>query len=237
MPRCARIVLPDYPHHIVHRGHNKQAVFLVDADYRCYLNTLIKWRARLGVRIYAFCLMTNHVHLIVDPGSDESRLAELMKNTAAQQTRYFNHRHNRTGTLWESRYRSSPIETDCYLLACSRYIDLNPVRAGMVVKPDQYAWSSYSAKIGQISIPWLDLDPCYLALAPNAQQRSQAYKDFVESEVPKGEWELIRNALHRGQLTGTRPFVERVGKQTGRDFELRGRGRPRKTAKPRAATN
>lgn len=137
MSRTGRIVLPDYPHHVVHRGHNKQDVFRRQQDYERYLAALQEFRRRYGVKLYAYCLMTNHVHLLLEPSSPTG-LAQLMKRVAGRYTRYYNRSAGRTGTLWEGRYRSSLVERESYLLACCRYIELNPVRAGLVAKPDLY---------------------------------------------------------------------------------------------------
>ena len=142
MPRMARLVLPNYPHHVVQRGHNKQVVFADASDFEHYLTNLRELKRSLAVKVYAFCLMTNHVHLLLDPGDDPMALAKLMKVLAARTTRYRNRLEGRTGTLWESRYRSSIVQNDTYLLACTRYIELNPIRAKMVAHPASQPWSS-----------------------------------------------------------------------------------------------
>lgn len=145
MARTARVALAQCPHHIVQRGHNRRVVFVTDADRQSYLDTLAEFRHELGLKVYAYCLMTNHVHLIVDPGEDAGNLSLLMKRLAGRHTRRINRLEHRTGTSWEGRFKCSPIETDRYLLACGRYVDLNPVRAKMVTKPEEYYWSSYRA--------------------------------------------------------------------------------------------
>ena len=124
MPRTARIVVMGYPHHIIQRGHNRQVVFASDEDYQYYLDNLCEWKEKLGCKVYAYCLMTNHVHLIVDPGEDGGNLARLMKRVAGRQTRYLNKLQKRTGSLWEGRFKSSTISADEYLLACSRYVEV-----------------------------------------------------------------------------------------------------------------
>ncbi len=164
MPRNGRVVLQNYPHHIVQRGHNRQVVFAGEDDFRYYLDTLIKWKTEYGVKVYGYCLMTNHVHLVLEPPDEIAVLGRLMKRLAGRQTRYVNRLEGRRGTLWESRYKSSPIQTDEYLLACCRYVDLNPVRARMVVSPQDYHWSSYRMKVGLDASSWIDEDPCYLSL-------------------------------------------------------------------------
>ena len=142
------------------RGHNRRVVFASDEDYQYYLNNLCEWKEKLGCKVYAYCLMTNHVHLIVDPGEDGGNLARLMKRVAGRQTRYLNKLEKRTGSLWEGRFKSSTISADEYLLACSRYVELNPVRAGIVADPKDYRWSSYGSKTGNKKEAWLDFDPC-----------------------------------------------------------------------------
>ena len=150
MPRQARFVLPHFPHHIIQRGHNRQAVFNRDDDYGYYLDTLKEWKARLGCKVYAYCLMTNHVHLVIDPGANPEHLGLLMKRLAGRQTRYVNVMEKRSGSLWEGRYKSSLVQADAYLQACCRYVELNPVRAGLVDDPAKYRWSSCAAKVGRI---------------------------------------------------------------------------------------
>ena len=124
-------------------------------------------------------------------------LGQLMKRLAGRQTRYHNVLEGRSGTLWESRYKSSPVDTDEYLLACSRYIELNPVRAHRVSAPEQYRWSSCRYRLGQAPCEWLDHDPCYLALGVNEAQRQERYRRFLHAAIPEGEWNLIRESVQR----------------------------------------
>ncbi|TLX54284.1 transposase [Stutzerimonas nosocomialis] len=228
MPRMGRLVIPNYPHHVVQRGHNRQVVFAADEDYQRYLADLRELKEAFGVKVYAYCLMTNHVHLLLAPGEAIAGLGQLMKALAARATRYRNRLEGRSGTLWESRYKSSVVQTDTYLLACSRYIELNPVRARMVADPSEYRWSSFNSRItvGQ-STGWLDTDPCYLAIASTAQQRSERYQAFVRGAVSQAELSLIREGLQRGQLTGDSRFVDEVERIAGLRIERRGQGRPR----------
>jgi len=158
MPRASRVVVPYTPHHIIQRGHNRQGIFAHADDYFYYLSNLQEWKEQVGCKLYAYCLMTNHVHLIVDRGEKVEGLGWLMKRVAGRQTRYINELENRRGTLWEGRFKSSPIQADAYLLACCRYVELNPVRAGMVREPQEYRWSSYQAKVGLADTKGVDLD-------------------------------------------------------------------------------
>ena len=228
MPRTARIVITGYPHHIIQRGHNRQVVFAADEDYLYYLDNLREWKEKLGCKVFAYCLMTNHVHLVIDPGEDDRSLAQLIKRVAGRQTRYVNKMEKRTGSLWEGRYKSSPISTNEYLPACCRYVELNPVRAGIVGLPEEYRWSSYGVKIGRRKEEWLDFDPFYLGLGRSAKQRAEKYQEWVEGTIPEGEWELIRQSLQRGQLTGGKRFVDEIEKKIDRRVEFRGQGRPKK---------
>jgi putative transposase len=231
MPRTSRVVLADHPHHIIQRGHNRQVVFVSDRDYVYYLENLKEWKNTLGCKIYAYCLMTNHIHLIVDPGNKIENLSLLMKRVSGRQTRYTNKQEKRSGTLWEGRYKSSPINKDEYLLACCRYVELNPVRAGMVDEPEKYMWSSYRYKAGIENLHWLDLDQCYMDLGLTKKEREERYREWVKDSMPEGECELIRKAVQRGQLTGSHRFVEYVAEKIGRLIKFQGQGRPKQRIK------
>ncbi|MDB6145130.1 MAG: transposase [Pseudomonas sp.] len=199
MPRTARIVLPDHPHHVVQRGHNRQVVFTGEDDFVRYLTDMRELKETFGVKVFAYCLMTNHVHLLLSPDTP-SGLGQLMKALAGRMTRYRNKLDGRSGTLWESRYKSSVVQADRYLLACSRYIELNPVRAGMVEHPQDYLWSSFGLRFADDT--WLDTDPCFDALGSTLSVRRQRYRAFVEQGVPDRELKLIRRSVHRSESTG-----------------------------------
>ncbi len=228
MPRTARVIVPYTPHHIIQRGHNRNAVFAHAADCHFYLDSLRELKVEFDVDVFAYCLMTNHVHLILQVGDDVSAIGQLMKRLSARQTRYVNKIEGRTGTLWESRFRSSPIETDRYLLACCRYVELNPVRAGLVSAPEHYDWSSYRRKVGLSKQAWIDLDPPYLGLGVRENQRIFRYREFISQGTARSEQALIRAAIQRGQLTGGARFVDEVERKLQRRVEPRGPGRPRK---------
>lgn len=231
MPRQARLLLPNCPHHIIQRGHNRQVVFAADDDYCYYLETLKHWKAELGCKVYAYCLMTNHVHLVLDPGEHPEHISLLMKRLAGRQSRYVNRLEGRSGTLWEGRYKSSPIQADQYLLACCRYVELNPLRAGMVDDPAAYRWSSCPAKVGEVEVNWLDFDPFYLNMGETITERAARYKEWLRQSIPEGEWQLIREATQRGQLAGSGKFIDEISGKLGRRLSSRGPGRPRKEKK------
>jgi putative transposase len=225
MPRTARVVLPAYPHHVVQRGHNLQVCFADSADYARYLATLAEFKEKLDVKVYAWCLMTNHVHLLLEPRNATS-LGLLMKRLAGRQTQYHNRLEQRRGTLWEGRYKSSLVQNESYLLACCRYIELNPVRACIVAAPEDYPWSSCRARLGYASSTILDLHPCYQDLAAEEATRRERYGRFLRSAIPDGEWALIRTAVQRGQLTGDEVFRDQVAATLHRRIENRAPGRP-----------
>ncbi|MCK4704282.1 MAG: transposase [Gammaproteobacteria bacterium] len=227
MPRKARILVANYPHHIVQRGHNRNVVFVSDEDYLFYLDNLKEWKVKLGVQLYAWCLMTNHIHLIVEPGDDASSVSELMKRIAGRQTAFVNKQENRTGSLWEGRFKASPIQRDNYLLACCRYVEMNPVRANMVSGPRQYKWSSYRERLGLSASNMLDFDSSYLNLAEDEETRVERYTRYLKQGASDKELALLRSACSRNQLTGNERFVDEIELRIGYRIAHRGRGNPR----------
>ncbi|MEO1246580.1 MAG: transposase [Pseudomonadota bacterium] len=216
------------PLHIVQRGHNRKPVFFEREDYVYYLANLAESKAKLDVRLLAYCLMTNHVHLIVSPDGDVANISELMRIVAARQTRFVNKRQERTGSLWEGRFKASLIDSDRYLLAGLRYVDLNPVRAAMVTAPEDYDWSSFRGHAALVNDPVLDTCETYQALGANAAERAQAYRRLTADAISEDELSLIRSAVQRNQLTGGARFQRTVEQRTGHRISLRGQGRPPK---------
>lgn len=227
MPRMARVVLPNYPHHVVQRGHNRQIVFAEPSDFKRYLDDLRELKTLFDVKVYAFCLMTNHVHLLLASGDYVAGLGQLMKGLAGRMTRYRNKLEGRSGTLWESRYKSSLVQSDTYLLACSRYIELNPVRAQIVQHAQDYPWSSLHLRLNETAEnQWLDEDLCFNELGKTHSERLARYASFMEQTIPSPELQLIRDALQRGQLTGNPRFTDEIERITGLRISHRARGRP-----------
>ena len=219
MPRMGRVVLPNYPHHVVQRGHNRQVVFAEETDFRRYLDDVRELKTIFDIRVHAYCLMTNHVHLLRSPGEAITGLGQMMKALAARATRYRNQLEGRSGTLWECRYKSSPVQTGRYPLACTRYIEINPVHAATVSEADGYMWSSFRQRMGIDADNWIDYHPCYLGLGETTSERRQRYPQFVYDGTPDKEICLIRQALQRGQLTGNNRFIDEVEKIMGRRVE------------------
>ena len=228
MPRFHRLFLTGYPLHVVQRGHDRKPVFDGDADYRYYLDNLREQKGLLDIKIYAFCLMTNHVHIVLQPDSEPGSVSKLMRVLAARQTRRINKARKRSGTLWEGRFKASLIDTDSYLLACCRYVDLNPIRARLVDAPECYQWSSFRSRTGLQPISWLDFDTAYQSLGNSPKSRASRYSRFVAEGIGESEMDLIRQAVRRNQLTGSKHFVDAIVEKTHRRISTRGQGRPAK---------
>lgn len=226
MPRRARIHLDGVPLHIVQRGHNREPCFFSEDDYLSYLHWLGEALAETECRLHAYVLMTNHVHLLVTPKRAE-QLPRLIISLGRRYVQYINRTYRRTGTLWDSRYKSSLIHAETYLLSCQRYIELNPVRAAMVEDPAHYRWSSYRAHaLGQ---PDSRLTPhqLYLALGSTGQVRQLAYCALFRSQLDTEAIDDIRLALNQSQPLGNERFYATIEKATGTRREVRARGRPR----------
>ncbi len=227
MARLPRLTIPAYPHHIIQRGNNRQAIFFTDDDYCSFLGYLRQAKLKCSCRIYAYVLMTNHVHLLVEPSQAED-LGRFMQSVGRRYVRYINETYQRTGTLWEGRFKSAVVSRDEYLMACSRYIELNPVRAGLVRHPREYRWSSYGYRaLGRVN-GLLDEDLWYAGLGRSAGERQRVYQEWIESGIKEGEWEQIREATQRGRVVGKVAFQEEIGTLIGRKVAGETRGRPRK---------
>lgn len=235
MPRYRRLFVPNFPLHIVQRGHDRKPVFDEDGDYAYYLSNLAEAKSELGIRLTAYCLMTNHVHLILIPGEDTGNISRLMRVLAGKHTRRINKLDHRTGTLWEGRFKASLIDTQQYLLACCRYVDLNPVRAGMVASPADYKWSGYRGRTGNATDTLLDGHPVFDALSDEPKKRGPAYREYVAQAVSDDEVSLIRQALDRNQLTGNDRFRAEIEARVGQRISSLPPGRPKKQRHQKAS--
>ena len=208
------------------RGHDRKPVFARPKDYRYYLENLSDVADDLAVSVLGYCLMTNHVHLILLPRHQAGSISKLMRVLAARQTRYVNKLENRSGTLWEGRFKSSLIDSDNYLLACCRYVDLNPVRAAVVSAPDQYQWSGYRGRAGLAPDAVLSHHSVFEVLGASESHRAIAYRRFVERGPGDDELSLIRQAVQRNQLTGGAKFKAEIEHRERRRISTKPRGRP-----------
>ena len=198
MPRQPRVVIEGHPFHVIQRGHNRDACFLDDHDRRFYLLELHRRADECALGVHAYVLMTNHVHLLVTPGRSES-LSEGVGWLAQIYAQYFNAKYHRLGSPWHGRFGSKLIRTESHLLACHRYIELNPVRAGMVNHPAEWPWSSYAANaMGRVE-PLLTPHPVLEELAPTPELRRTAYCDLFDEELSEETLEALRPRTRRGR--------------------------------------
>lgn len=226
MPRRARLYIPGLPYHVVQRGNNREACFVEPENYQFYLQLWEELSVRYGLAVHAYCLMTNHVHFLVTPERDES-VSNTMKVAGSRYAQYMNKKYRRTGTLWEGRHRSSLVQTERYLLTCMRYIELNPVRAQMVKRPEEYRWSSYGINAwGDRS--WLTPHAEYQRLGRTTPERGQAYRELFKTQLSEEDLHLVRKAAHYCQPVGDDRFRQQIETRYGVELGQMARGRPRK---------
>lgn len=233
MPRRPRLTLPNVPLHLIQRGNNRQACFVTDEDYRSYLDWLSEYAGQAGCRIHAYVLMTNHVHLLVS-AERTGASGEMMKALGQRYVQYFNRTYRRSGTLWEGRYRSCLTQAETYLLACQRYIELNPVRAGMVEHPGSYRWSSYRANAQGESDPLISDHEVYRALGHDASSRQAAYRELFRYELEPGLVDQIRHATNGNYALGSQLFGEQIAHALKQRVLPGKAGRPRKIPAPKS---
>jgi putative transposase len=226
MARLPRLTVPGYPHHIIQRGNNRQAIFSSNSDYEALLEMLDEHSRQSKVAIHAYVLMSNHFHLLATPEASEA-IPQLMQAVGRRYVRRFNQRHARTGTLWEGRYRSTLIQTERYLLACMAYIDLNPVRAGLVADPGDYPWSSYSHYVGRRPDKLVSPHPLYWELGNTPFSREAAYADLVHAGITAEQQRALTDSALRGWALGEPDYVADLQKRTQRRVSKGRAGRPR----------
>lgn len=231
MPRRPRLTLPNVPLHLIQRGNNRQACFVAAEDYRGYLDWLGEYSGKTGCRIHAYVLMTNHVHLLVS-AERAGAPGEMMKALGQRYVQYFNKTYRRSGTLWEGRYRSCPTQTETYLLACQRYIELNPLRAAMVEHPADYRWSSYRANAQGEANPLICPHEVYQALGSDPSSRQNAYRELFRYELEPGMVDHIRQATNGNYALGSALFGEQIAAALSQRALPGKAGRPRKMPEP-----
>jgi putative transposase len=225
MPRRPRLHVPGLPLHVVQRGHNRDACFFCEEDYLAYRQWLGEALVKTGCQLHAYVLMTNHVHLLLTP-PDAQAVSQLVISLGRRSVQYVNRTYRRTGTLWDSRYKSSLVHAEDYLLLCQRYIELNPVRAGMVATPSAYPWSSHRHYAAGEANALLSAHPTFLALSPHADRRRELYAALVASGIDASELETVRVHLRQGRPLGSAQFQRQVEALLGRRTQVRPRGRP-----------
>ncbi|MEE9303344.1 MAG: transposase [Thiotrichaceae bacterium] len=229
MPRRARLAIAGIPWHIIQRGNNRSACFYTDEDYRRYLETLAEQAEKFGCAVHAYCLMTNHVHLLLTPDEQDST-ALMMKHLGQRYVQYINRTYRRTGTLWEGRFRSCLAQSDTYVLRCYQYIELNPVRAGMVSNPADYRWSSYRANSGGSVDLLLTPQLEYLRLGDTAAVRQSFYRHLFDAHLDPSDVRDIRQATNGNYVLGNERFKEEIEAILERRVSRGKAGRPSKVA-------
>ena len=209
MPRRARFCPAGLPVHLIQRGNNRQAIFTCDDDLAAYAHWLAKGAERFGVSVHGWVFMTNHVHLLATPSHDES-LSRLMQFLGRLYVRHFNYTYTRSGTLFEGRFKTCVVQEDKYMLTCLRYIELNPVRAGMVGDPGDYRWSSYRAHAFGIRASLWSAHKLYMGLASNEKQRQQAWRELTRESLDIVAVAKVRHCANTGLVLGTETFREQV---------------------------
>jgi putative transposase len=228
MARLPRIVVPGQALHIIQRGNNRQPCFFADDDYRFYLDCLKDAAKRHGAQVHAYVLMTNHVHLLLTPEAEPTP-SMLLQSVGRRYVRYVNHVYRRSGTLWEGRYKSTLIDSDRYLLICSRYIELNPVRAGMATHPGDYRWSSFRSNAAGAEEPIMTPHPLYLALGDSPTARAMAYGALFDRCLDLHDIRTIREATEAGAVLGNDRFKEQVATVLNRRVVRQPHGGDRKS--------
>lgn len=225
MARLPRLSVEGYPHHVIQRGNDRRAIFVDDADREKYLGALREVATAHQLSVHAYVLMPNHVHLLLTP-SDERAISTAIQALGRRYVRWFNDRHARTGGLFEGRYRSAVVEADRYLMACMRYLELNPVRAALVSAPEMFEWSSYRHHAGLAADSIISDHILYWQLGNTPFDRQQRYRQLFEQAPDVGEIDLIRRSTHGGWALGTRDFAQRLLRNSARRPDRRSAGRP-----------
>ncbi len=229
MARLPRYVIPGQPQHIIQRGNNRQLIFAAEADYQFFRDTLIEAAEKYGLKIHAYVWMTNHIHLLATPSLDSS-ISKVFQSVGRKYVQYFNYTYKRSGTLWEGRYRATVVDGEHYLLSVMRYIELNPVRAGMTQNPANYPWSSFAHNAfgtSGLNFDWLTPHDEYLRLGQEPSERQSAYRDLFKTEIANNELIEIRESAHKGWALGREKFKATIELLCSRQASSKGLGRPK----------
>jgi putative transposase len=229
MARLPRLVLVGHAHHVVIRGNNREPIFIADEDYKFYLEKLKLACEKHLCDVHAYVLMTNHVHLLITPHKEDS-IAKVMQMVGRYYVQYFNYCYRRTGTLWEGRYKSTVIDSDRYALICYRYIELNPVRAGMVEEPADYPWSSYRFNALGIDDAIVTMHVLYASLGQTVEQRRAYYRGLFEHHISAKQIDLIRDATNKSWVLGNDFFKQKIENKLGIRVTPKSKGGDRRSA-------
>ncbi len=226
MARLPRICPAGLPQHIIQRGNNRSVCFADIQDFSAYANWLKEYADKFSVAVHAWVFMTNHVHLLVTPEQDNG-ISQLMQSLGRRYVQYFNHIYRRSGTLWEGRYKSCPVQSRHYLLVCYRYIELNPVRAGMVNDPSEYPWSSYRCNGLGVTSALCKPHVEYRNLGSSREARLSAYRALFAAQIEGEMLRDVRDSVNKGLALGNERFKDDVEQLCGRRVRPAKMGRPR----------
>lgn len=227
MARLPRYFAQGVPQHIILRGNNREPIFANDEDCQFFKETLVDSVKRYCLAVHAYVLMTNHIHLLASPETAES-IPKSLQSLGRRYVQYFNYSYKRTGTLWEGRYRATVVEAETYLFECMRYIELNPVRAGMVIHAKDYPWSSYRANAEGNADPLVTPHVQYRQLGADASEREAYYRVLVDEPMPADQLSAVRDATNKGWALGGGRFQEKIEHLTQRRTTPLPKGRPKK---------
>jgi putative transposase len=230
MARLPRLCIAGHTYHVIQRGNNRQPIFVSDSDRRDMLHLLLEASRLHGVAVHSYVLMDNHLHLLVTPSSDDG-LSAMMQQMGRSYVRHFNQRQGRSGTLFEGRFRSALVQTERYLMACMAYIDLNPVRAGMVNHPHDYVWSSHHHYVGGQADLLVTPHPHLFNLGNTPFARERAYKEFVDAGLSQALHQQVTETLLKNHALGDAPFITQLESKTDRRWQASKAGRPFSTVK------
>ena len=228
MARLPRFSILGQPQHIIQRGNNRDVIFVADEDYQFYLEKLKDACQKFQCELHAYVLMTNHVHLLMTPYLKNS-ISKVMQSLGRYYVQYFNYQYNRTGTLWEGRYKATLLDSEQYLLVCSRYIELNPVRARMVSHAGEYPWSSYHCNARGEDSLLITPHPIYKGLGRNDAERQLSYRALFDSHMSNADIEGIREATNKAWVLGNDRFKEKIEKLSARQTTPKARGGDRRS--------
>jgi len=229
MARLPRFVLPGYPQHVIQRGNNRQSILLDEPDFWFLWERLQAAAGKFRCDVHAYALMPNHFHLLTTPWQEDG-ISKLMQYVGRYYVQYFNRRYERTGTLWEGRYRATLLDPSAYLLLCSRYVELNPVRADLVEKPQYYDWTSYGFNANGREDGLITPHPEYLKLGRSQQTRQDAYQKTFSQPIDPGTLARIRNATNKAWVLGSEAFCQNLEGHLNRRAKPRPRGGDRRSA-------
>ena len=223
MPRTARVAPKEHVYHVLTRGNNRQDVFEDEEDFRKYIDLLLRYKEKYHFKLYHYVMMTNHVHLVIEPSEGGGDLSEIMKGINLAYARHYKRKYNHTGHFWQDRYKSIIISKDEYLLACGSYVELNPIRAKMVEDPKDYRWSSYQAYgYGKRDV-LVDEHSIYLQLSEDEGERRKKYRQFVRGMLK--EKEAMKGEMDRRIMYGGKDFVKEMTKTCNISEKIKQMGR------------